>query len=75
MSEADSYSTLGSALRITALSISDVAKVLSRTGGRRITEAMVREDLDEGAPANPDGTINLIHYGAWLAREVSHVSD
>ena len=72
MSEADRYSTLGSALRITALSISDVAKVLSRTGGKRVTEAMVREDLDLGAPSNLDGTINLLHYGAWLAREVAH---
>ena len=72
MSETDSYSNLGSALRITALSISDVAKVLSRTGGKRVTETMIREDLDAGAPANPDGTINLLHYAAWLVAEVSH---
>ena len=31
-----------------------------------ISEAMLRADLDAGAPTNADGTINLIHYAAWL---------
>ena len=30
---------------------------------------MLRADLAAGAPTNPDGTINLVHYAAWLARE------
>jgi hypothetical protein len=33
---------------------------------------MVKADLAAGAPANADGTINLVHYAAWLAREASH---
>jgi hypothetical protein len=48
-----------------------MAKVLSAVGGRRITEEMVRADIDAGAPVNPDGTMNLVHYAAWLARNVS----
>lgn len=27
---------------------------------------VVRRHIDEGAPVNRDGTMNLIHYGAWL---------
>ena len=55
----------------TALTVAQTAKVLSAAGGRRITEAMVRADIDAGAPVNPDGTMNLVHYAAWLARKVA----
>jgi hypothetical protein len=24
-------------------------------------------DIADGAPTNPDGTVNLVHYAAWLA--------
>ena len=56
---------------LTALTVAQVAKVLSAAGGRRITEEMVRADIDAGAPVNPDGTINLVHYTAWLAKEIA----
>ena len=56
---------------LTALTVAQAAKVLSTAGGRRITEEMVRADIDAGAPVNPDGTMNLVHYAAWLVREVS----
>ena len=58
-------------LRITALSIDQLATVLSNAGGRKITEEMIRSDIEAGAPSNPDGTVNLIHYTAWLVSEVS----
>ncbi len=48
------------------LTVSDVCRVLTEASGRRITAAMLRADLAAGAPTNPDGTINLIHYAAWL---------
>jgi hypothetical protein len=60
------------AIRLTALSLADAAKVLSRSGGRPVTEAMLRADVAEGAPANADGTVNLIHYAAWLVKELAH---
>jgi len=53
------------------LSIPDTARVLSRVGSSPVTEAMLRADLDAGAPANADGTINLVHYTAWLVKEVA----
>ena len=56
---------------LTALTVAQVSQVLSAAGGRRITEEMLRADIDAGAPANADGTINLVHYTAWLVREVS----
>lgn len=53
-------------LRPTALSVADVARVLAAAGGQGITEEMVQADVDAGAPTNADGTINLVHYAAWL---------
>ncbi len=58
--------------RITALTPAQAAKILAAAGHRRITEAMVRADIKAGAPTNADGTINLVHYAAWLAREAAH---
>ena len=52
-----------------ALPVSDAATLLSRAGGQTVSESTIRADLDAGAPANADGTINLIHYAAWLVRE------
>jgi hypothetical protein len=58
--------------RITALTPTQAAKILAAAGSRRITEAMVRADIEAGAPTNADGTVNLVHYAAWLAREAAH---
>ena len=70
--------------KITALTPAQAAKILAAAGSRRITEAMVRADIDAGAPTNPRNadprnadpqnpvTINLVHYAAWLAREAAH---
>jgi len=56
---------------LTALTVAQAAKVLSAAVGRRITADMLRADIDAGAPVNVDGTVNLVHYTAWLVREVS----
>jgi len=58
--------------KITALTPAQAAKILATAGSRRITEAMVRTDIDAGAPTNADGTVNLVHYAAWLVREATH---
>jgi len=55
-----------------SLSIPDTARVLSRVGSSPVTEDMIRADLNAGAPTNTDGTINLIHYTAWLVKETAH---
>jgi hypothetical protein len=35
-----------------------------------VTEAVLRDDIEAGAPTNADGTLNLVHYAAWLIREM-----
>jgi hypothetical protein len=57
-------------LNPTALPIVDAARALSQVGGEPVTEEMLRADVDAGAPTNADGTLNLVHYAAWLAKEM-----
>lgn len=59
-----------SAVNPMALSVEQVSRLLSAAGSRRITVEQVQADLDAGAPVGPDGRINLVHYTAWLVREV-----
>ncbi len=58
------------ALNPAALSIADAARVLTRFGGTPVTGAMLRADVEAGAPTNADGSLNLVHYAAWLVREM-----
>jgi hypothetical protein len=55
----------------TSLTVADAAQLLTKVGGRPVTTAMLEADLAAGAPANADGSINLVHYAAWLVREAS----
>ena len=59
-------------LRLTALSIDQVAKILSAAGSRRITEQMIQEAIEAGAPTLTDGRINLIEFTAWLEKDLSN---
>jgi hypothetical protein len=54
--------------RLTALPLEQAAALLRRSGSQRVTIESLRADIAAGAPANPDGTLNLIAYGAWLVR-------
>jgi len=63
------------ALNPAALPVTDAARVLSRAGGFPVSEEMLRADIDAGAPTNADGTMNLVHYAAWLVREMSGRGD
>jgi hypothetical protein len=58
-----------------ALRIDEAAKLLTKAGGRIISESMLRQDIDAGAPTNHDGTLNLVHYAAWLVKEMSGRTD
>jgi len=60
-----------SGLNPTALGLADAARLLAKVGGQPVTEAMLRDDLASGAPANPDGTLSLVHYAAWLVKEMA----
>ena len=52
-----------------ALALGDAAKLLTRVGGRPISEEMLRADVAAGAPTNADGTIHLVMYAAWLLKD------
>jgi hypothetical protein len=54
-----------------ALALADAARLLAKAGGWPITVEMLRADVDAGAPVNADGTINLVHYAAWLVKEMA----
>ena len=54
-----------------ALVLPDAARLLTKAGGWPVTEEMLQADLGAGAPENADGTINLVHYAAWLVREMA----
>jgi hypothetical protein len=62
-------------LNPTALPVADAARLLSAAGGQRVTAEMIQADVDTGAPTNADGTINLVHYAAWLVKEASGRDD
>jgi len=62
-------------LKITALSVAEIAKILSSASGRQITEEQVREIVEHGNLVKPDGTVSLIEYTAFLVRELAHGSD
>jgi len=49
-----------------ALVVADAARLLSAGAGEAITVEMIEADLADGAPRNGDGTVHLVHYGAWL---------
>ncbi len=68
---ADASASPGSP-RLTALTVEQAALLLRRSGSQRITAEAIRTDLAAGAPANPDGTLNLIAYGAWLVQVLAH---
>lgn len=46
------------------------AKLLSAAAKLRVPVEQIATDLEAGAPQNPDGTMNLMHYAAWLVKEM-----
>ena len=62
-------------LNLTALPVAEAARLLSAVGGQAVTVEMLQADLAAGAPTNADGTLNLVHYAAWLVREMASGAD
>ena len=54
----------------TRLPVEQAAKLLSAAYRERIDPEKIRSDLQNGAPVNGDGTINLVYYSAWQAKEM-----
>lgn len=60
-----------------ALPVEDAARLLSAAGGGGgggVTADMLRADIEAGAPTNADGSINLVHYTAWLVRAIAEMN-
>lgn len=53
-----------------SLRLEDVAEILTAIGPKPVTIEMLLADIDDGAPVNRDGTMNLLHYSAWIVREI-----
>lgn len=62
-------------IKITSLTIAQLAKVLSSSAGKRLTEDEVRQVANAAGIVRADGTVNLIEYTAYLAREVINGRD
>jgi hypothetical protein len=58
-----------------ALPVADAARLLSAVGGQAVTVEMLHADIAVGAPANADGTINVVQYAAWLVKEMASRAD
>lgn len=54
-----------------SLTAAQLAEMLSRASDTEITEEHIKADIDAGAPTNPDGTINLLQYGAWTVQALA----
>ena len=71
MTDSNAEGRHGGPLNPQALSLEDVARILTASGWKPVSVDMVRADIDDGAPVNPDGTINLIQYAGWLVKEMA----
>ena len=66
---------MDNSLKITTLQPEVLVRLLKQAESRTASPEMIAADLASGAPQNPDGTINLIEYAAWLAKEGSDGSE
>ena len=57
------------ALSPLAVPLPQLAQLLSKLSTQPITVAMLTSDVESGAPTNPDGSLNLIQYAAWLVQQ------
>ena len=51
------------------LTVEQTTQLLSATSRKPMSIEMLQQDIEAGAPTNSDGTINLVHYAAWLVKE------
>ena len=43
---------------------------MRRAGSRTLTLERLEADVSAGAPVNADGTVDILKYVAWLAKEM-----
>ena len=54
-----------------ALPIASAARLLSTASRQLVPAEEIELDIASGAPVNSDGTLNLVHYAAWLVKELA----
>lgn len=69
MTESNAPGRPSGPLNLQALRLEDMARLLSAAGPKAVTMEMLQADIAAGAPSNVDGTMNLVHYVAWLLKE------
>lgn len=52
-----------------SMTVEQAAKMATEAGPGEVTAEMIEDDIDAGLPTNPDGTINIVVYVAWLIQE------
>ena len=52
------------------LSVEQAANLLSAAAKHRVPAEQIALDVEAGAPTNTDGTLNLVHYAAWLVQQM-----
>jgi hypothetical protein len=75
MSESNASGRQGGLLSPQSLRLEDLARILSASGPKPVTVEMLKADIEDGAPVNPDGTMSLLEYATWLLREMSTGGD
>ena len=58
-----------------ALTAEQLSRLLAASGSKSATAEVIRRHIEAGAPTVADGRLNLIHYVAWVVREVANVDD
>ena len=58
-----------------ALTVEQVSQLLTAAGARHADVETIRRHVADGAPVSAEAKLNLVHYMAWLVREVSHGED
>ena len=52
------------------LTVEQAARILSTAGRKLVSAEMLEQDIEAGAPTNPDGSLNLVQYASWLVKEM-----
>ena len=48
----------------------DFVTAMRRAGSRTLTLERLEADIASGAPVNADGTVDILKYVAWVAKEM-----
>jgi len=60
------------AVNPSSLTVEQLARLLTSSGAKMATVEIIRQHIELGAPMAADGRMNLVHYMAWVAREVAN---